>query len=215
MNSTHIKKHIINKLSGFKRMTFSGRGFIFLIAFLSLFHNNSVNAQQPFVGQIRIFAGNFAPQGWVFCDGQLLSIADNATLFNLIGTTYGGDGQTTFAVPDLRGRLPIDRGQGPSTSSYILGQSGGVETVTLTTQQIPSHTHTAAAFSYSGSADKPSNTIPALYPDGIPVNGINISGTMNPAAIGNAGGSQPHNNVKPYLAVRYIISLFGIFPSAN
>ena len=197
------------------RMTFPGRWFIFLIVLLSLSYNNSAKAQQPFVGQIRIFAGNFAPQGWVFCDGQLLSIAENSVLFALIGTTYGGDGVNTFAVPDLRGRLPIDKGQGPSTSSYVIGQSGGVENVTLTTQQIPSHAHTVSATGNPGSTDKPSNAVPALYPDGIPVDGINISGTMNPASISNTGGSQPHNNVKPYVAVRYIIALFGIFPTQN
>jgi microcystin-dependent protein len=184
-----------------------------LVALLSV--RNIATAQNPFVGQIRMFAGNFPPLGWAFCDGQLLNIADNTILFALIGTTYGGDGVTTFALPDLRGRVLIGPGQGPGLSNYVLAQEGGAETVTLTVNQMPQHMHTALADSLPGSSDKPTNLVPALYPDGIPAYGVNPATTMNAGALGNTGGSQPHNNIKPYVAIHYIISLFGIFPSQN
>ncbi len=171
--------------------------------------------QQAFVGQIRMFAGNFAPAGWMFCEGQLLPISQYETLFNLIGTTYGGDGISTFALPDLRGRVIIGPGQGSGLSNYVLGQEGGTESVTLTTNQIPAHSHAAIADSTLGSSDTPTNLLPARYPDSVPAYGSNPTGQMNAAALLPAGGGQPHNNVKPYLAIRYIISLFGIFPTQN
>ena len=163
---------------------------------------------QPYVGEIRMFAGNFAPAGWMFCEGQILPISENETLFQLIGTTYGGDGESTFALPDLRGRVPIHQGNG-----FILAESGGAEQVTLTQQQIPSHTHPMF-----GSADPASplvlpaggvvasNAAAPLY-DSVPTQ------SMSPSAVGGAGGSQPHDNMAPYLCVSFIISLFGIFPS--
>ncbi len=169
---------------------------------------------QPFVGEIRMFGGNFAPAGWMFCAGQLLSIAENESLFNLIGTTFGGDGQNTFALPDLRGRIPLHQGNG-----FTLAQTGGVETVTLTLQQIPSHTHVPQSQSGNGSQVGPGNglwateTDPSLKP--FSTNAPAAGNTMNPACIGSAGGSQPHENRMPYLAVSFIISLFGIFPSAT
>ena len=165
---------------------------------------------QPYVGEIRMFAGNFAPAGWMFCEGQLLPISENETLFNLIGTTYGGDGQSTFALPDLRGRLPIHWGSG-----YVLAETGGVETVTLTTNQIPAHTHPFLASSIDGSLPDPVGAVTAqsrtvgvnLY-----LEQTNPNVNMAANAISSVGGNQPHNNFQPYLCVDFIISLFGIFP---
>jgi len=156
-----------------------------------------------------MFGGNFAPAGWMFCEGQLLPIAENETLFNLIGTTYGGDGQNTFALPDLRGRLPVHVGPG-----FALAQAAGTETVTLTTGQIPAHSHVPQAKSTQGSVSTPGGNVWALT-------GSNQfippppSVTMAPQAMGSTGGSQPHDNMHPYLVVSFIISLFGVFPSQS
>jgi microcystin-dependent protein len=166
---------------------------------------------QPYVGEIRMFGGNFAPAGWMFCEGQLLPISEFETLFNLIGTTYGGDGQSTFALPDLRGRVPIHMGSGS-----IIGQPGGVENVTLTVNQIPSHGHGLLATT-GGSVLAPSGALPATASGG--VSGLQTYGpppsntTLNARSIQNSGGSQPHSNFQPYLCVDFIISLFGVFPS--
>jgi microcystin-dependent protein len=163
---------------------------------------------QPYVGEIRMFAGNFAPAGWNFCDGTLLPISDFETLFNLIGTTYGGDGQSTFGVPDLRGRLPIHLGNG-----FTLAQNGGVETVTLTVAQIPAHSHALLASTNSAASNSPTNNVTGA------VGAIQIYRNATPAspmsnlAMSSTGGTQPHNNFQPYLCVDFIISLFGIFPS--
>jgi microcystin-dependent protein len=163
---------------------------------------------QPYVGEIRMFAGNFPPAGWMFCEGQLLPISENETLFNLIGTTYGGDGQSTFALPDLRGRLPIHFGNG-----FILAQTGGAEEITLTTNQIPAHTHSFLASGSTATGSNPQNSVNdqnttiQMYTAG------SASDNFNPGAIGSTGGSQPHTNFQPYLCVDFIISLFGIFPS--
>ncbi|MDQ3262848.1 MAG: tail fiber protein [Myxococcota bacterium] len=168
---------------------------------------------QPYVGEIRIFAGNFAPAGWAFCDGQLMPIAENDVLFTLIGTTYGGDGQETFALPDLRGRVPVHMGQGPGISAYYQqGQMAGVESVTLSTQQIPTHTHTPAGSFNAGTLTDPNNGVWAASA----LNGYGTSApdtNLSPQAVGPVGGSQPHDNMPPYLTVSFIISLFGIFPS--
>jgi microcystin-dependent protein len=167
----------------------------------------------PFVGEIRMFAGNFAPLGWAFCDGQLLAITENETLFNLIGTTYGGDGQQTFALPDLRGRVPIHQGAGSGLSPRILGQMGGVEELTLTDAQLPSHNHPLVAAATPAQATaEPTGSLPAIATTAL--YSAPNSGTlaMDPAAVGNSGGSQPHNNLAPFLCVNFIISLFGIFP---
>lgn len=163
---------------------------------------------QPYVGEIRMFAGNFAPAGWMFCEGQLLPISENETLFNLIGTTYGGDGQSTFALPDLRGRVPMHFGSG-----FILAETGGVETVTLTTTQIPTHSHPALATSLAANNAAPSGNLLAQTGtfDGYQTNPP--SSPMASQSNGSTGGSQPHNNFQPYLCVDFIISLFGIFPS--
>ena len=167
---------------------------------------------QPYVGELRMFAGNFAPAGWMFCEGQLLPISENDTLFVLIGTTYGGDGQSTFALPDLRGRVPLHQGQGPGLSSYILGQSGGVESVTLTQNQIPIHSHTPLA-SNTGASDNPAYNFWASTTTGKPYSAAPPAVQMNTGTLAPTGGSQPHDNMIPFLCINYIISLFGIFPT--
>jgi microcystin-dependent protein len=165
---------------------------------------------QPYVGEIRMFAGNFQIAGWMFCDGTLLPISEYETLFNLIGTTYGGDGQSTFALPDLRGRLPIHQGNG-----MVLAESGGVETVTLSVAQTPAHTHAFLATKSQATDVAPANLIPASPPLAtvLPYGTDNPLGPLNAATIQPIGGSQPHDNMQPFLGVNFIISLFGIFPS--
>ncbi|HEY5067728.1 MAG TPA: tail fiber protein [Xanthobacteraceae bacterium] len=162
----------------------------------------------PYVGEIRMFAGNFAPAGWMFPAGQVLPISEYETLFNLIGTTYGGDGQSTFALPDLRGRLPIHQGAG-----FTLAQNGGAETVTLTTTQIPAHTHPYLASTTNGNAATPLNNVPAASTVVKPYIAESPDANMGPNSIGFTGGSQPHSNFQPYLCIDFIISLFGVFPS--
>ena len=163
---------------------------------------------QPYVGEIRMFAGNFAPAGWMFCEGQLLPISENETLFQLIGTTYGGDGQSTFALPDLRGRIPIHQGNG-----FILAETGGAEEITLTVNQIPAHSHALLASGGPGNANTPAGNMIGesaavkIYTSEAP------TANLNPSAVVSTGGSQPHSNFQPYLCVSFIISLFGIFPS--
>jgi microcystin-dependent protein len=165
---------------------------------------------QPYVGEIRMFAGNFPPNGWMFCDGQLLPISENETLFQLIGTTYGGDGESTFALPDLRGRLPLHQGAGTT-----LGEAAGVEEVTLTVQQIPAHSHPLLASGDLGNQVNTSGALTSNSNGALPYLEDVTTLNMNPAAIGPVGGSQPHTNFQPYLCINYIISLFGIFPSPN
>jgi microcystin-dependent protein len=163
---------------------------------------------QPYVGEIRMFAGNFAPAGWAFCNGQLLAISANETLYQLIGTTYGGDGQTTFALPDLRGRLPLHQGAG-----FILAETGGAETLTLTVNQIPAHTHPLMASADLASSPNPEANVLAETVSTTPYFAGPGAVPLSPQAIAPAGGSQPHENFQPYLCINYIISLFGIFPS--
>lgn len=165
---------------------------------------------QPFIGEIRMFAGNFAPVGWAFCNGALIPISENDALFNLIGTTYGGDGQNTFALPDLQSRVPIHVGPG-----FSLGQAAGAETVTLTTSQIPAHSHVPVDFSAGGNQAKPdsgfwASSTPATYfGDTAP------SVVMAATCLQSSGGSQPHDNMIPFLVINFIISLFGVFPSQS
>lgn len=180
---------------------------------------------EPMIGEVRIFAGNFAPRSWAFCHGQLLPINQNQALFSILGTTYGGDGRTTFALPDLRGRVAVSEGNGPGLSDYRLGQRGGVETVTLNTTQIPSHTHimtggvsvsvnTEGATTNEGAG----NTLGAgsnIFNANAPEPGENINGVTSTLAAGNTGGNQSHENRQPYLAVNYIIALQGVFPSRS
>ena len=166
---------------------------------------------QPFVGEIRLVGFNFAPAGWAFCNGATLAISENDTLFNLIGTTYGGDGQSTFNLPDLRGRTPVHMGQGTGLSNYVEGQTGGVEQVTLTVTQIPQHSHPMLGSSNAGTSNNAANGVPgngqAVYSANAP------TVAMNAQVLAASGGSQPHDNLQPYLVLNWIISLFGIFPS--
>jgi microcystin-dependent protein len=164
---------------------------------------------QPFIGEIRIFAGNFAPAGWLFCDGALLAISDYDTLFNLIGTTYGGDGDTTFALPDLRGRVPVHAGNG-----YTLAETGGVESVMLTTNQIPTHRHQLIASTDVATLSSPANTLPGQATSK-PYRLPGTTAVMAASTLASTGSGAPHDNLQPYLAVNYIISPFGVFPSSS
>jgi microcystin-dependent protein len=167
-----------------------------------------------YIGEIRIFAGTFAPAGWAFCNGQTMPISENESLFTLIGTTYGGDGQETFNLPNLQGRIPIHQGTALGVSN-ILGEAAGVESVTLTTQQIPVHTHTSLATADVGIGTSPNSQVLAA----IPVATATLYGTdaplsaLNDQSVIPVGGSQPHENMQPYLCVNFIISLFGLFPN--
>jgi microcystin-dependent protein len=167
---------------------------------------------QPYVGEIRMFGGNFAPAGWMFCEGQQLPISEYETLFNLIGTTYGGDGQSTFNLPDLRGRIPVHMGTGAG-STYTLAQSAGVETVTVSVPQMPSHNHPYLASTTNGNAPSPASNVAAASTVVKIYIAESPDANMGPNSIGSTGGSQPHNNFQPYLCIDFIISLFGVFPS--
>lgn len=181
------------------------------------------------IGEIRLFAGNFAPRAWAFCDGQLLPISQNSALFSILGTTYGGDGRTTFALPDLRGRAALHPGHGPGLSPYRLGQKGGVETVTLNTTQIPSHTHTAtpqlqfaqpatnqpATSTSPGPTVRPGTTQVPGYSQGPATTTLAQGPITGTVAVGNTGGNQSHENRQPWLAVNYIICMQGVFPSRS
>jgi microcystin-dependent protein len=165
---------------------------------------------QPYVGEMRMFAGNFAPAGWMFCAGQLLPISENETLFNLIGTTYGGDGQTTFALPDLRGRLPVHFGGG-----FVLAETGGSEQVTLTAQQIPAHAHGFMVSADVANSPNPAGHVLAETVATTPYFAGPPAVALAAQSLLHTGGSQPHSNLQPFLCINYIISLFGIFPSPN
>jgi microcystin-dependent protein len=168
---------------------------------------------QPYVGEIRLFAGNFAPVNWSFCDGSLVPIAENEVLFDLIGTTYGGDGVNTYALPDLRSRVPVHQGFSP-VETFIIGQNGGVESVTLTTAQLPVHFHTPQASSAAGNQSSPNGGVWAQstldqFSSAVPTT------PMAANAVALSGGSQPHDNMLPFLGLSFIISMFGVFPSQN
>lgn len=171
---------------------------------------------EPFIGQIKMFAGNFAPLNFAFCDGQLLAIAQNTALFSLLGTTYGGNGQTTFALPDLRGRLPLHQGQGSGLTNRVIGERGGSEQVALTESQVAPHSHPARSAA-GGNAITPVGNYWSTDPAGESAGYSNAHDGSNMAesVIGPAGGGQPHNNVQPFLSISFIIALFGIFPSRN
>lgn len=170
---------------------------------------------EPFIGQIMAVGFNFAPRGWAMCDGQLLPISQNDALFALIGTTYGGDGVTTFALPDLRSRIAIHQGQGPGLTNRPIGQASGTEAVTLLTNQMPSHTHPVSATAVNADKPTPANNIWATEPTTSTLfyGAGPTDSTMNPQTISAAGGNQPHDNLMPYLTMTYVIALFGIFPS--
>lgn len=163
---------------------------------------------QPYVGEIRMFSGNFAPAGWMFCEGQLLPISEYETLFQLIGTTYGGDGESTFSLPDLRGRLPIHQGNG-----FILAETGGVETVTLTPSQIPAHGHALLGSTSPATSASPEQRRVASPAFDLFASASAPAAPLNAQSIAATGGSQPHSNMQPYLCVSFIISIFGIFPT--
>src|SRR5215218_9721479 len=168
----------------------------------------------PYVGEIRMFAGNFPPNGWMFCEGQPLPIAENEVLFQLIGTTYGGDGQSTFNLPNLASRVPIHMGTGPDGTTYQIGELAGTEQETLTTQQIPIHTHTLTGSKANGTELTPAGALLATATTLQPYAQIDPpDATFSANSITPAGGSQPHENTQPFLCINYIISLFGIFPS--
>ncbi len=189
---------------------------------------------EPFIGQVVMFAGNFAPRGWAYCEGQLLSIAQNQALFSILGTTYGGDGRTTFGLPDLRGRAPIQPGTGPGLPTYRLGQRGGTDHNVLNVTQIPSHNHTAAGTlktSSTGTSGDPAGNYPATA-SGRVMSGAGAGGNVQisdwnnstddtaapngvQVTVGNTGGNQAVNNMQPFLAINYIIALVGTFPSRN
>lgn len=170
---------------------------------------------QPYVGEIRMFGGTFAPAGWMFCDGQLLPISENETLFNLIGTTYGGDGESTFALPNLQSRVPIHQGSGPDGNNYVLAETGGVEEVTLTMNQIPTHNHAFLGSSTAATLTSPSGSVVGTSAQVDYLTIAQASVALNANAITPVGGSQPHSNLQPYLTLNFIISLFGIFPSPS
>ena len=170
---------------------------------------------EPFVGEIRMFAGNFAPRGWAFCDGQLLAVSQNDALFSLLGTIYGGDGRTTFGLPDLRGRIPLHQGTGPGLSPRRLGSKGGTENETLTTNQLASHTHDWNANTQPATGAAPQGKVLA---DPSPIrlfSAVNQTASLASSMIANTGGGQPHTNLMPTLCIHFIIALVGIYPSRN
>jgi microcystin-dependent protein len=164
---------------------------------------------EPYIGEIRMVGFNFAPAGWMLCQGQLLPIDQNEALFNLIGTTYGGDGQATFALPNLQSRVPMHQG-----SNYVIGESGGTETVTLTVSQIPPHNHPALAQSENGNQGSPANGVWAASTL-LQYTTNNANATMNTSLVGQSGGSQPHDNMMPFLTINFIISLYGVYPTQS
>ena len=170
---------------------------------------------QPYVGEIRMVGFNFAPTGWALCQGQLMAIAENDVLFALIGTTYGGDGQTTFALPDLRGRVPIHQGQGSGLTNRTIGEAGGQEAVTLTTPQMPVHTHTPSASPNPGTTTSPVGNTWASSPSVAAYTNQAANTPMSAQALATVGSGQPHENMAPFLTVNFVISLFGVFPSPN
>ena len=187
---------------------------VFLLVILfSLFAGSSYGQQEGFIGEVKMFAGNFAPRGWAFCEGQLLPISEYQSLYAIIGTTYGGDGRTTFALPDLRGRVAIHPGTGPGLSTKRLGQQGGAETVTLNTGQLPNHSHQLKTTTDQANSKNPTNATLATSKTEIYSN--NTASINMQDIIGKTGGNQPHENMPPYTSINFIICLQGIFPSRN
>jgi len=189
---------------------------ITLLLMVFAFSFYDANAQEPYLGDIKLTAINFEQRGWAECNGQLLSIASNTALFSLLGTTYGGDGETTFALPDLRGRVPVHNGQGPGLTNRRQGQVGGTESNTLTVAQMPTHTHTINAVSEDGNQSSPIGNMPAgtklLDQE---YSNATAAGTMNSEMVNSEGGNQSVNNMQPYAVVKYVIALQGLFPSPN
>jgi microcystin-dependent protein len=171
----------------------------------------------PLLGEIKMVPYNFAPKGWAFCNGQLLSISQNTALFSLLGTTYGGNGTTTFALPDFRGRVPTSAGQGPGLSNYTLGEQTGTESVTLTVAQLPAHNHTVNGVASGGNQASPAGGSPAIESTGTSLDYSSAApnSAMNAAMVSPTGSTQPHSNIQPLLCVNFVIALVGIFPSRN
>lgn len=167
---------------------------------------------EPFLGEIKLLPYNFAPRGWAFCQGQILPIAQNTALFSLLGTTYGGNGQTTFALPDLRGRVPLSSGQGPGLALHDLGEVGGTENVTLTAGQMPAHNHALNVSNANATASRPGGNRPSA---GGSYTNASDGNQFAGNAVSTSGSSQPHANMQPYLSLNYCIALEGIFPSRN
>jgi microcystin-dependent protein len=189
---------------------------LFFLGLFMILSFGKTKAQDGFIGEIRMFAGNFAPKNWAFCQGQILSIAQNTALFSILGTTYGGNGTTTFALPDLSGRVPVGVGQGPGLTPRQLGEINGTETVTLTTAQMPMHNHTVNAVTTEGNQNLPTGNLPANtktldkeYSD------ANTNTTMKSTMVNPAGGSQPFSVMQPSLGMNYIICLYGVYPARN
>ena len=187
---------------------------LFLVTAFSF--SNSVNAQEAMIGEVKMFAGNFAPRGWALCNGQLLPINQNSALFSILGTTYGGDGRTTFALPDLRGRVAVHAGSGSGLIRKQLGQRGGAENVNITVKNLPSHTHAIKAVAEVGDEGLPNGNLPASNSSANrSYSTLSSNATMNKAMVDNTGGNLPVNNMQPYLAINYIICLEGTYPSRN
>lgn len=172
---------------------------------------------EPFIGQILMAGFNFAPRGWALCNGQLMSIAQNTALFSLLGTYYGGDGRTTFGLPNMQSRASVHQGRGPGLSNYVLGEEGGASTETLITSEMPMHTHSVDCISQPGNQPSPLGHVWAAEAGGLTLTYTDQAPdvTMNVMAIGLSGGSQPHNNMQPYLGITFVIALFGLYPSRN
>ena len=192
------------------------KSIVTLLLFCCFIYSESANAQEPFIGEIRMFAGNFAPRGWAKCEGQLLQISQYSALFSLLGTRYGGDGSTTFALPDLRGRVAIGSGTGPGLTPHPLSQRAGSETNMLTVTNLPAHNHSINAVTADGNTSVPGGNLPAgtklldkEYSD------TTATTSMNATMVSSTGGGEAVNNMQPYLTVTYIIALQGVFPSAN
>jgi microcystin-dependent protein len=170
-------------------------------------------ANEPFLGEVMLVGFTFAPQGWAFCEGQVLSIAQNTALFSLLGTTYGGDGVSTFALPDLRGRVPVGQGQGLGLTNRVLGETGGLESVALTVAQMPAHTHAAMATNHAAHLHYPGGAVLAAKELQAMYSSTNPDVAMSSSAIGSTGAGEPHENMQPFLVMNYIIALEGVFPS--
>lgn len=170
---------------------------------------------EPFIGEIRMFGGNFAPVNWAICNGALLQVSQYDALFSLLGSIYGGNGRTTFALPDLRGRMPIHSGSGPGLSPRNIGSKGGSETVSLTVNNLPSHTHVWKASGTAGNSGQPTEKVLATAPNPIYVDDISSTTNMSSSMIDNTGGDSSVNNLMPYLTINFIIALQGIYPSRN
>ena len=168
---------------------------------------------EPFTGEVRMFAGNFAPMGWALCDGQLLAVSQNNALFSLLGTIYGGDGRTTYGIPDLRGRIPIHAGSGPGLTTRRLGAKGGSETVTVSVNQLPAHSHNLFASSAAATTGTATDNVSAATTANAYATSLATSQTLNSAAVSQKGGSSSHTNLMPTLCVNFIIALYGIYPS--